>query len=119
MPRTIALPPAGDLLYVCRCKSGSLGIVDTQRNRQVQQVATRTHPIGVTVSPNGRFIWVSSCSTSIIHWIERLRGISSDAMNASFYQLPESSITHASADFAKKLLEINRTRLLALNEELK
>jgi len=44
---------------------------DTARNRQIRQIKTRTHPIGVTVSPDGKYIWVSSYNTSVVQVFER------------------------------------------------
>ena len=51
-------------------------------------------------------------------WLERLANITSDEMDAPFRQLPERSITQPAADFARKMLDANRLRLLALREEL-
>jgi YVTN family beta-propeller protein len=66
-PRTIALAPQTDALYVCNYSSNTLGVVDLTSWRQVASYPTRTHPIGVTVSPDGRQVWVSSYRTSTIH----------------------------------------------------
>jgi hypothetical protein len=52
-------------------------------------------------------------------WLERLASITSDEMVAPFQQIPENRITQPAADFARKILNINRVRLLALGEELK
>lgn len=51
-------------------------------------------------------------------WLEKLASIGSDATNAPFDELPEKRITRHSAEFARRMLYINRTRLLALREEL-
>ena len=55
---------------------------------------------------------------SALVWLERLANITSEEMDAPFRQLPERSITQPAADFARKMLDINRNRLLALREEL-
>ena len=41
-------------------------LVDFDRRRQVRMIFTRTHLLGITVSPDGGAVWVSSYYTSIM-----------------------------------------------------
>lgn len=52
-------------------------------------------------------------------WLERLSGISPANILALFERLPENRISDIAAEFAREILEINQSRLLKLQEELR
>ena len=66
MPRTIAITPQGDALFVCNYKSDNLGIIDLKKRKQVALQKTVIRPIGASISPAGATIWVSSYPTSVV-----------------------------------------------------
>jgi hypothetical protein len=51
-------------------------------------------------------------------WLDRLAQVSTDEVGAVFQQLPSGRITDATSEFAQRLLEFNRQRLLTLRKEL-
>lgn len=50
-------------------------------------------------------------------WLKRLSDISFQEVQEFFAQVPHNRITPAAIEFALKILELNRQRLLMLNEE--
>ncbi|MDA2930621.1 HipA domain-containing protein [Acidobacteria bacterium AH-259-O06] len=52
-------------------------------------------------------------------WIERLEQVSSRETRSIFEQIPEGRITSVAIEFAQKLLELNRQRIVTVGEELR
>lgn len=62
--RTCVLSPDEKLLFVCNYEDHEIGVVDTENMIQIYTKKTGNkangHPIGVTISPDGKFLWVSN-----------------------------------------------------------
>lgn len=62
--RSCILSPDEQYLFVCNYGDNEIGVVDVNRMMQIYTIKTGNevngHPIGVTISPDGDFLWVSN-----------------------------------------------------------
>lgn len=71
--RTIALAPDEQLLFVCNNQDDSVSVVNTRTMREMLRLKTGKHPIGCTVTADGRQFWVSSYPWSKLYVYEIFR----------------------------------------------
>ncbi|MFV2067059.1 MAG: YncE family protein, partial [Pirellulales bacterium] len=58
-PRTVAVSPAGDLLYVTTQRSQELAVVDIEAGRCTGRIPIGGQPVGVVLSTDGRVAYVA------------------------------------------------------------
>ncbi len=86
-PRTIVLSPDGRVLYVVCYESNQLSVLDTQSIRVLATVTTDLHPVGLDVTPDGRFVWVANQTAStvqVFQVVESLGQLESSADKSSW-----------------------------------
>lgn len=68
--RTIALTPDEKLLFVCNNGDDSISVVNTESMKERLRLKTGKHPIGCTVTADGKQFWVSSYPWSKVYIYE-------------------------------------------------
>ncbi|MBA7640068.1 Hydrazine synthase subunit beta [subsurface metagenome] len=62
--RSCVLSPSEKYLFVCNYMDNEIGVVDTDKMVQIYSVKTgddrNGHPIGITISNGGEYLWVSN-----------------------------------------------------------
>lgn len=71
-PRSMTLSADGRYLFVVNYLSGSLSVITARDMREVQNLPTNMHPIGVTCDPETGEVWVACYSGSIQVFINTL-----------------------------------------------
>jgi YVTN family beta-propeller protein len=71
-PRTLAVSPDGDTIYVANQYSASLAVIDRAQKKVLGFVGLgwASQPYGVVASPDGRFVYVSTYATAKVHKID-------------------------------------------------